>query len=102
MFLAGSEVPLVGRVVVIIYFLEVGAVLIVAPWTTFWDGNYFIEVQPFVQLIFRTSFIRGGVTGVGVINLLAGVVDLIALLKCRQRLRGKGGNNGNDSTDALH
>ena len=99
---ASSKIPLVGRLVISVYFLQVGVVLIVAPWTTFWDGNYFMESQPFVQLMFKTSFMRGGVSGIGVINLWAGAVDLIALWKCRQHLKDMGGSNGNDSADALH
>ncbi len=87
MLRTGSEIPLVGRLVISIYFFQVGAVLIVAPWTTFWDGNYLMESQPFVQLMFKTSFMRGGVSGIGVINIWAGAVDLIALWKYRQHLK---------------
>ena len=47
----GEESTRVGRVLTVVYFVEVGFVLIVAPWTTYWDRNYFVEAV----LSFRRS-----------------------------------------------
>ena len=32
-----------SRLVLAIFFLEVGAVLTLAPWSAYWDRNYFAE-----------------------------------------------------------
>ena len=100
-----AEIHLFGRLLIIIYFLEVGLVLIVAPWTTFWDRNYFIEALPFVQAMLTTSVMRGSVSGVGLLNLGAAAVDLVGLFRRRSRLRGTAerpsGRKGDDSTGTL-
>ena len=80
-----AEIHLFGRLLVIIYFLEVGLVLIVVPWTTFWDRNYFIEARPLVQVMLTTSVMRGSVSGVGVLNLGAAAIDLVGLFSRRPR-----------------
>lgn len=58
-----------------VYFIEVGLVLIVAPWTTFWERNYFVEATPWLQMILTSHVVRGAVTGFGVISIGVAVVD---------------------------
>jgi hypothetical protein len=65
------------------FFLEVGFVLIVAPWSSFWDRNYFAESLPLVDAIISNNYVRGAVSGLGVINVAAGVVELFSLLVSR-------------------
>ena len=65
------------------YLVEVGLILVVAPWTTFWDRNYFFESLPFLETMLTTHVARGGVTGVGVFSLGAALVELVALVQRR-------------------
>ena len=65
------------------YFLEVGLLLIVLPWSQFWEHNYFAQSWPLLTPIITNSFVRGGVTGLGFVNLLAGVADLAPLFTSR-------------------
>ena len=58
-----------GRYLYLLYFLEVGMVLIVAPWTTYWDRNPFIEVLRTLGILLTAPSIRGGVSGTGVVSL---------------------------------
>ena len=44
-------------VLLVVYFAEVGLVLVVAPWTTYWDRNYFVEALPVLQPLL-TSYAR--------------------------------------------
>jgi hypothetical protein len=67
------------------FFLEVGLLLIVVPWSAFWDGNYFGSAWPSLRPIMTNNFVRGGVTGLGVVNLLAGLADLALLFAARER-----------------
>ena len=73
-----------SRLLLVTFFLEVGFVLIVAPWSSFWDRNYFAESLPLVDAIISNNYVRGAVSGLGVINVAAGIVELFSLLVSRQ------------------
>ncbi len=49
------------------------------PWSSFWDQNYFAAVWPPLRPLVDSSYVRGAVTGIGVVNLCAGFIDLAAL-----------------------
>jgi hypothetical protein len=66
-------------------FLEVGLLLAVLPWSAFWEENYFAEAWPVIRTIVTNNFVRGAVTGLGVVNLVAGFADLAAMLMTRER-----------------
>jgi hypothetical protein len=48
----------------------------VAPWTGFWDRNFFGHTFHVVGVWMANPFVRGAVTGIGVITTLGGVRDL--------------------------
>jgi hypothetical protein len=73
----------VSRLLLVAFFLEVGFVLIVAPWSSFWDRNYFAESLPLVDAVISNNYVRGAVSGLGVINVAAGIVELFSLLISR-------------------
>jgi hypothetical protein len=73
----------VKRLVFIGFFLEFGFVLIVIPWSAFWDRNYFAQVVPSLEQLITNNFFRGAVSGLGVINVIAGVSDLLSMLLAR-------------------
>lgn len=56
--------------------LLVGAVLVVAPWTPLWDSNWLLQPWPALRAVALSSFTRGLVTGLGLVNLLLGLHDL--------------------------
>ncbi len=74
-----------NRLLFTAYFLEVGIILVVVPWSTFWDRNYFAESLPLLQEVTRNDFVRGAVSGIGVLNLAAGLSDLRAFLPWERR-----------------
>jgi hypothetical protein len=57
----------------------------VLPWSGFWDRNYFGSAWPELQPIIKNNYVRGAVTGLGVVNLFAGVADLALLFAVRGR-----------------
>jgi hypothetical protein len=65
------------------FFFEIGFALLVVPWSAFWDRNYFAEAVPAVHTLITNNFVRGGVSGLGVINLLSGLGELISILLAR-------------------
>lgn len=52
-------------------------------WPALWDHNYFAGRWPAIQPILTNNFVRGAVTGLGLVNLAAGVADLGALFAAR-------------------
>jgi hypothetical protein len=59
--------------------------LIVIPWSTFWDRNLFVDWWPAVREVVANHFVRGAVSGLGVVNLAAGVAELVGLFSRRRR-----------------
>ena len=69
------------RMLLALFFLEIGVLLIVIPWTSFWDQNVFIESSSSLQRMFNNHFVRGAVSGLGVINLGVAVLEIVSLLR---------------------
>ena len=69
------------RMLLAVFLLEIGALLIVVPWTSFWDQNVFIESSASLQRMLNNHFVRGAVSGLGVINLGVAVLEMISLLR---------------------
>lgn len=71
------------RLLMVAFFLEIGLVLIVVPWSAYWDRNYFAQAYPAVQALITNNFVRGAVSGLGVINVSTGLAELIAMVWAR-------------------
>jgi hypothetical protein len=54
------------------------------PWSAFWERNYFGEISPVVRAFVTNNFVRGGISGLGVVNLLAGLSELVVLFAVRE------------------
>lgn len=65
----------------VVYFAEVGLVLIAAPWTTYWDRNYFVEALPVLQPLLTSYAVRGAIAGVGLVSLAAALFELVAFIQ---------------------
>jgi hypothetical protein len=63
----------------VFYCFEVGIFLITAPWflPNVWENNYFFFVFPKLKSIFLNAYFRGAVSGVGVLNLLLAVSEVV-------------------------
>lgn len=51
-------------------WLAVGLALILAPWLDLWATNYFVYTYPALGLVVRSPYVRGAVTGLGVLDVL--------------------------------
>jgi hypothetical protein len=85
---------LVRRLIYIAFFIEVGLLLIVLPWSRFWERNYFAIGAPGVYAFITNNFVRGGVSGLGLVNLIAGLAEFARLVGARQRWRVDDGPDG--------
>lgn len=66
------------------FFVQVGLLLLVMPWwPAFWEHNYFAMAWPRLGALLSNNFVRGAVSGLGVVNLFAGFADLALLLGAR-------------------
>jgi hypothetical protein len=54
-----------------------------APWTALWEQNFFAEALPTLGDLMANQFVRGGVTGVGVVTAIAGLRDLTSAVLAR-------------------
>ena len=77
-------------------FLEVGLLLIVLPWSSFWERNYFVYAWPLLRPVMMNHFVRGAVTGLGFVNLFAGFAELAPIFA----LRGSSDVPVSDSADS--
>jgi hypothetical protein len=66
------------------YFLEVGLLLLLLPWSGFWERNYFAETSPVVRAAITNNFVRGAVSGLGVVNVCAGLAELFSAILARR------------------
>ena len=71
------------RLLIVAFFFEIGFALLVVPWSAFWDRNYFAEAVPAIHAIITNNFVRGAVSGLGVVNLASGLGELISILLAR-------------------
>ena len=74
-----------SRLVFLAYFIEVGLVLLVVPWSPFWDRNYFLDLWPAFSAVTRSNLVRGAVSGLGIINLWAAMSELAAMFGMRAK-----------------
>jgi len=71
------------RLIVVAFFFEIGFALLVVPWSSFWDRNYFAELIPTVHAFITNNFVRGAVSGLGLVNIFAGLGEIVSILLAR-------------------
>ncbi|HJZ71701.1 MAG TPA: hypothetical protein VKE51_08155 [Vicinamibacterales bacterium] len=77
---------LLRRFLYVIFFVQVGLLLIVLPWwPAFWEHNYFALAYPPLRSLLTNNFVRGAVSGLGFVNLFAGFADLALLFTTRDQ-----------------
>jgi len=65
----------------IVYWLVVGGFLMLFPWLDFWQDNRLIYRFPDLQPILANPFLKGAVLGLGVVNLIIGIQEIVRLQK---------------------
>ncbi len=67
---AGSQFALA---LYILYCVEIGMFLLVVPWSEVWESNLLMAYFPLLRPLYVNHYVRGAVSGLGVINLWLGV-----------------------------
>ncbi len=74
-----------SSVLFIIFCFELGLFLIVYPWTESWTQNYFSAAVPDSVVMgwrafWNNSYIRGGVSGLGLVNVWIALTEVFRML----------------------
>jgi hypothetical protein len=56
------------RVLLVLSWLELGLILVLLPWTAFWDNNYFLDRFPILIPILLNPYLRGAISGLGLMD----------------------------------
>lgn len=66
------------QLLLVFYFLEAGAFLMMSPWSTFWPARV-VSRAPFAfRGLLLSPYFRGFLTGLGVLHVLVAIRDLEA------------------------
>ena len=74
-----------SAVVFITFCLEIGLFLLIFPWTEYWDGNYFSAVMPQMKDYWSNLYLRGAVSGLGMVNLYISFGEILRLRRFARR-----------------
>ena len=58
------------RFLLILLCFEIGAILVYLPWSGFWERNYFLHRYPGLVPVLQNNFVRGAVTGLGILDII--------------------------------
>ncbi|MDX2041202.1 MAG: hypothetical protein SF097_08130 [Acidobacteriota bacterium] len=84
-----------AKITVIVYIVisfEIGILLLLLPWSPWWHDNFFLYFisgklhAPWVATFLTHKAVRGAVTGIGVLNILAGLYDIFTFRESVQKL----------------
>src|ERR1051325_6245818 len=74
-----------SAVLFITFCLEVGFFLLIFPWTEFWESNYFSSIIPEFHEYWDNMYVRGAISGIGVVNLYISFVEMFRLRRFSRR-----------------
>jgi len=55
--------------------------LLFLPWMNLWDTNYLVYVYPSLRSVLANPYLKGGVLGLGIVNLLIGIQEIASFKK---------------------
>jgi hypothetical protein len=71
-----------GMILFIVVCFEVGIFLLLFPWMQSWQTNSLASLSPWMRHLWNSSFFKGALSGVGLLNLYISIAELIRL--CRR------------------
>jgi hypothetical protein len=69
----------IWAVLFVTFCLEIGFFLLIFPWTDYWDSNYFSWLIPDWHRYWQNTYMRGAISGLGVINLYISFIEAFRL-----------------------
>lgn len=99
-----------AKITVVVYILisfEIGILLMIIPWKPYWDDNFFLYFitgklhAAWMATFLKHKLVRGAVTGLGVLNILAGIYDIIKFRESARKLAALGDESAEASAKEL-
>ncbi|MSO21412.1 MAG: hypothetical protein EXQ56_13340 [Acidobacteria bacterium] len=69
------------QIIAVLLCLESGVVLLVLPWSVLWDRNLWVFGSELLRPFLMNHYLRGAVSGVGLLTLWVGVTVAADLLR---------------------
>jgi len=63
----------------ILFCMELGAFLLLFPWTEWWEFNFFSALVPEWHRFWENAYVRGAVSGLGVVNFYIALLEIVRL-----------------------
>lgn len=67
-----------------LYCLEAGVFFVIVPWTRVWTVNPILHHNLVLAMWVDNPFIRGFISGFGVVHILIGIKDIIRISRARR------------------
>ncbi|MBI4456548.1 MAG: hypothetical protein HY644_11695 [Acidobacteria bacterium] len=67
------------RVLYILFCLQGGIFLLVFPWLRLWESHTLLVQYPVVRPLMMNNFFRGAVSGLGIVNVVIGSIEVMNL-----------------------
>ena len=74
-----------SAMIFILFCMEVGAFLLLFPWTEWWEHNLFSSIVPEWHRFWENAYVRGSVSGLGVVNFYISFLEIIRLRRFVRR-----------------
>ena len=68
-----------------LYCIEAGLFFTVVPWTRIWTMNPWLHQNLTIGLWADNPFVRGFISGFGIVHLLLGMKEILRLSRARRR-----------------
>jgi len=68
----------ISAIIFIVFCLELGTFLLIFPWSALWERNFFSSH-------WNNAFLRGAVSGLGVLNVYISLVEIFRLRRFARR-----------------
>ena len=63
----------------VIFCFEMGVFLLIFPWVSEWDLNYFSRLPVWAREIWISPYFRGAVSGLGAVNIYISFAEVVRL-----------------------
>ena len=65
------------RILYILFCFQVGVFLLLLPWMRLWESHGLLLQFPSVRPVMMNNFFRGAISGLGIVNVLIGGMEVM-------------------------
>jgi hypothetical protein len=74
-----------GALMLAAFCMAIGVFLLIYPWTESWQQNYFAALVPEWHGLWGNLYVRGAVSGLGVVNFYISLAEAVRLRRFSRR-----------------